>query len=617
MISCVTTIVFVTLHVRQSAQAVPLAAATIAASLSPLQRSSIRLIDAYLADSDDDIVAQIFSVDPYLISFSLYVWNKQRVMGLAQKIRQRDPNIVLIVGGPEATACYQELCDMALFDHVIAGEGEGVLPVLVNAVAEQRSFILPPMVEDPIDLAGQVSPWLSGVLVPGQGVLWETSRGCPFQCAFCYDARGSRGVREITFKRLEQELQLFVAHGVSQVWVLDSTFNYPPERGKQLLKLIAEHAPQLHFHLEAKAEFLDEETVFLLQQLCCSVQVGLQSVRSSVLKNINRSFDLECFADRVQMLSDAGITFGIDLIYALPGDDAAGLRESLNYALQFCPNHVEVFPLALLPGTKLFQQRSRYGLEALAQPPYTVTSSDSMSEGQLKQCRKLAAATDIFYNTGRSMAYFLPLCHACCLDAVEIIERFADWLIDELNCDDQQISEMNCTPMQAYSFQQAFITDLFQRQKVDNLLPLALDLIRFHTCWADTLLGAETLPRTDLRMEDGEEGENDAWLNRPWRLASSVRVEMFHYDVEELSMAQDIDLVEFVELSPPCASTGLFIRRADEVFCESIDEIFAALLMQSCGKQTPAQILAPFSAGLTSGDSIELVAFAVSEGLLV
>lgn len=500
---------------------------------------------------------------------------------------------------------------MALFDHVIAGEGEGVFSALINAIAGQRSFDLPPMVENPIDMALHVSPWLSDVLVPRHGVLWETSRGCPFQCAFCYDARGSRGVREIPFERLEQELQLFVAHGVSQVWVLDSTFNYPPERGKRLLKLIAQHAPHLHFHLEAKAEFLDEETVHLLQQICCSVQVGLQSARPDVLKNVNRSVDLERFADWVQMLSDAGITFGIDLIYALPGDDAAGLRESLNYALQFCPNHVEVFPLALLPGTELFHQRNRYGLEALAQPPYTVTSSDSMSEDQLEQCRKLAAATDIFYNTGRSMAYFLPLCHACCLDAVEVIERFADWLIDEVNCDDQQISEINCTPIQAYSFQQAFITDLFKRQKVDNLLPLALDLIRFHTLWADTLLGAETLPRTDWQ------GKDDAWLHRPWRLAESVHVEMFHYDVEELSMEQDIDLVEFVELSAPCASTGLFIRRGEEVFCESIDEVFAALLMQSCGKQTPAQILAPFSAVLTQEDGVELVVFAVNEGLLV
>lgn len=607
-------IAFVTLHVRDSAQAVPLAAATVAASLPPLQRSSLNLINAYLADSDDDIIARIFSVHPSLVSFSLYVWNKQRVTGLAQKIRQRYPGVVLIVGGPEATACYQDLRDTALFDYVVAGEGERVFPALVQAEAESRTLVIFDAGKDSIDMADQVSPWLSGVLVPGHGVLWETSRGCPFQCAFCYDARGSHGVREIPFDRLEQELKFFATHNVSQVWVLDSTFNYPPERGKRLLKLMAEHAPQLHYHLEAKAEFLDDETVSLLQQINCSVQVGLQSVRSNVLKNINRSVALKRFGDRVQMLSDAGITFGIDLIYALPGDDADGLRESLNYALQFCPNHVEIFPLALLPGTKLFQQRSLYGLEALEQPPYTVIRSDTMSLEQLKQCRKLAAACDIFYNTGRSMVYFLPLCHACNLDAVDMLERFADWLSDELNCDGQQLGEMNCTPVQVYSFQQAFITDLFLQQGVDNLLPLALDLIRFHTCWSDTLIGSETLPCTDLCVD---EIKKQAWINQAWCSASSIKVEMFHYDVEELSMAQDIDLVEFVELSSPCASVGLFLRRGEEVFCESIDEVFAALLTQSCGQQTPAQILVPFSAALTPEDGFELVTFAINEGLLV
>lgn len=605
-------IVFVTLHVRRSPQAVPLAAATVIASLPPFYRETTQLVDGYLSQSDDEILDQIFNKTPNTVAFSLYVWNTQRVIELAQKIRATDSTIVIIVGGPEATACQQELQELELFDAVISGEGEKVFSSIIQNGAHQKvetKGLVDSKDLKGIDLAKQVSPWLSGVLIPDQGVLWETSRGCPFQCAFCYDARGSSGVREIPFSRLTRELDLFVRHGVSQVWVLDSTFNFPAKRGKKLLKLMIEHAPQLHFHLEAKAEFLDQETVTLLQQVCCSVQVGLQSARPQVLKHINRSLDVHNFSDKVKMLSDAGVTFGIDLIYGLPHDDYSGLCESINYALECCPNHVEIFPLALLPGTKLFDQRDKFGLKALPFPPYTVTHSSHLSSEQFQQCRALALACDIFYNSGRSMAYFLPLCRACQLTAVGFLEQFSRWLITQ--CDDGNIFAQDYRPEQIFILQQAFIEVLFRGQKVGNLIPIALDLIRFHTHWADTLLGYETLPCEQVVVD------KVALLEQSWCLASTVRVESFHYDVDEIGMLVDVDLVEFVESFEQGGSTGLFLRRGEEVYCESIDDVFATLLLKSDGTTSARQILAPFSSVLTEEDCSDMVYFAVSEGLLV
>lgn len=606
-------IAFVTLHVRRSPQAVPLAAATVVASLPPASRAMTQLIDGYLSQSDDEIVDQIFSINPDCVAFSLYVWNKQRVLGLAKKIRATDPKIMLVVGGPEATACTTEIEALDLFDFVVSGEGERVFSAVVQHDAQQgmvKQIAADMSQTKGIDLSKQESPWLSGVLNPDHGVLWETSRGCPFQCAFCYDARGSAGVREIPFDRLEKELKLFVRQGVSQVWVLDSTFNFPAKRGKKLLRLMIKHAPHLHYHLEAKAEFLDQETVTLLQQVCCSVQVGLQSARPQVLKHIDRSLDVQSFSDKVKMLSEGGITFGIDLIYGLPHDDYSGLCESINYALECCPNHVEIFPLALLPGTKLFDQREQYGLQALAIPPYTVTHSSHLPKKQFQQCRELALSCDLFYNTGRSMAYFLPLCRASQLSAVELLDHFSRWLIEQRK--EGEDEDTTYSPEQVFAMQQSFIETLFCQQQVENLIPVALDLIRFHTHWADTLLGCETLPcQSPLTAE-----KNDL-LECCWCLAPSLRIEPFHYDVEEIGMLGDVDLVEFVELTEPVGSTGLFLRRGEEVYCESIDDVFAALLVQSDGETTPAQILAPFSEALTVEDCADLVYFAVNEGLLV
>ncbi len=613
-------ITFVTLHVRESAQAVPLAAATIVAALPTKHCPQTRLVDAYLTQSDEEILAKVIQNIPEIaehipcISFSLYVWNKQRTLSLAHSLRQLYPCATLLVGGPEATACPQSLIELQLFDGVIAGEGELIFPAIIEALLNNQPIPDATLsAAPPVDMTQQVSPWLSGILQPQHGVLWETARGCPFNCAFCYDARGSYGVREIPLQRLEQELQLFDQANVAQVWVLDSTFNYPAERGKKLLRLLAKYAPHCHFHLEAKAEFLDEETVDLLQQISCSVQVGLQSCRPAVLRHINRTLDINVFSSKVQMLSAAGITFGIDLIYGLPTDDVQGLRDSINFALQFYPNQIEIFPLALLPGTKLHEVKERYALQAQEEPPYNVISSASMTGEQLLQCDKLAAATSIFYNTGRAMAYFLPLCQACNLTALEFVEFFAQWL--ESDGKDQVGAwwMLDWSAQQVLNMQQRFILQLFATHGVEHLSSLALDVIFLNSCWSDTLIGVETVVQPQLV----EQLDEQTLLEQPWQLSSTVSIQKFSYPIDELSCIDDFDLIEMYETMQPCASTGLFLRHGEQVFCESIDDIFAILLTGSNNSQTPIQILASFAAVLSRQECLELVAFAVSEGLLV
>ncbi|MCD6525532.1 MAG: DUF4080 domain-containing protein [Desulfuromonas sp.] len=603
-------IVLVSLHVRQSPQAVPLSAATIAASLPSSWYSRTRLLDFFPEDSDEAIVEQIVAADPVLVGFSLYVWNRQRVVTLARFLRRRRPQLPLLVGGPEATANTTSLNELQLFDRVCEGEGELVFTELVAAVDQQRDLAAPSLVQDgPVDMERQISPWLSQQIIPGSGVLWEVSRGCPFSCSFCYDARGEHGVRVVPQRRLEQELQLFVRHGVSQVWVLDSTFNFPAERGRKLLQLIAEIAPHIHFHLEAKAEYLDEETVELLQQISCSVQLGLQSARPEVLRHIQRALDPQLFQHKIELLAEAGITFGIDLMYGLPTDDYQGLCDSLEFVLALRPNQVEIFPLAVLPGTRLYQQREQFGLQAELSPPYQLLSSDTMTPAQLNQCRHLAAVTDLFYNTGRSMAYFLDLCQGYDLTPLQLLNRFGDWLATEQQIDDEQLLATDWTASQATTLQLAFIEYYLRQTGQENLLPVSEDMIRFHRIWADTILAEEVVGKDSLPA-------TEQWLQQCWQLAAGVTVAHFHYDVQEYYFNPEVDLVEMAEFHAAQGSNGLFFRRHNEVACLAIEAELTELLRGCDGSRTPQQIVETGQLNVAPQQLEEWIELAVSEGVL-
>ncbi|HKL49285.1 MAG TPA: radical SAM protein [Desulfuromonadales bacterium] len=613
-------IVFATSHVRRSRQAVPLAAACLAASLPMPERMAAALVDIFPDQSDAEALDAILAEKPHMVCFSVYTWNRQRTWALAWHIRNRSQQISLIAGGPEATADPQAFFRDAPFDGVVRGDGEAVFPALVEALNRG---------DDPVGLPGLIwggvsgpsldeeaptlapenlpSPWLSGVLPLTDGLLWEVSRGCPFACDYCFDSGGRTSVRHLPWTRLEEELELFARSGVSQIWVLDSTFNFPPRRGKELLRLILSRAPHIHFHLEGKAEFLDKEMIRLLSRIDCSVQLGLQSMHPKVLHTIGRGFDPEDFCTKTEILSAEGVIFGFDLIYGLPGDTLEGFRSSLDAALNLAPNHLDIFRLAVLPGTVLHRHRDKHGLIAQSDAPYEVIESATYSRTDLSASDLLASTTRLFYNTGRAVGFFLQLVEAAGYSSVGFIERFQQWLLTECRFDrDELLDVENWTSAQILSLQEDFIRYLFGGDD-KGLQALALDLVNYHYNYAETLLGPEVLPA------EPEEVRPFPLLDTPWRRHPDLRLVDFSFEIIDLLQIGNATLHEILLLLRPMGSTALFLRRGSEVACESLEDDFLSLLQGSNGKRTPHQIL-PDS---KPAEMEQWVDFALAEGLLL
>lgn len=618
-------IVFATLHVRRSAQAVPLAAGCLAAALPPGLRSQAVLVDLFPDQDGPEMLRRIEGAVPDLVALPLYSWNRSALLALTRQLRRNQPRLILVAGGPEACADPEGVLREGDLDAVVRGEGEESMAELAELFSHSRTFDAPPGVtlrRDDAILAGEPrppcadldrlpSPWLDGPLrpQPSGGVLWETSRGCPFACDFCYDARGARGVRHIGRERLEAELELFVRCEAAQVWVLDSTFNYPPERGRQLLELIARRAPHLHFHLEAKAEFLDRPTARLLGRLNCSVQVGLQSADPRVLKNIHRNLDPQLFTERLHLLASEGVTYGIDLIYGLPGDSHEGFRRSLNTAMRLAPNHIDIFPLAVLPGTVLHRHRERFGIRAAQHPPYELLESGTYPAADMARSRQLAAAADLFYNIGRAVGFFDTLCRACRLEPAALLEHFATWALGQGDIGEARLlkgSEWSID--QVLAAQDAFIIDLLGQQGRGALIPAARDLLHYHFHYAECLLGDEAVP-PDPELLEGL----DLWRT-PLVQAPGMRLVPFRYEILDLLEMGEVDLERCAELFRPVGSTAIFQRRDNEVLCESLEEDFLLLLRGCDGTRAPREI---FAGSLAPEEAQEIVAFAVAEGFLL
>lgn len=614
----------VTLHAMPSAQAVPLAAAFLKASLDQQPslhgKATVSMAEFFCGTPLGQIQQGILAQSPDVVGLPVYVWNRADCCELARQLRQARPKLLLVAGGPEATADPTRLLNEAPFDLLVIGEGElTVAELLERRLAGQPLQGLPgtaqrvdgavqviprPQIED---LSILPSPYLAGLLDRHieNGMVWQLSRGCPYACEFCYDGMGDRKVRRYPLDRLEQELAYLVSRDASQIFALDSTFNTDKKRAKHLLRLIAEKAPDVHFHFEVRHELLDKEQAELFASLTCSVQIGLQSADPAVAGGVGRSFNRDDFTNKVMLLNNSGATFGFDLIYGLPDDSFATFREGLNFALSLYPNHLDIFPLAVLPGTKVAQKAAGIGMKHLPDPPYTLLESASFPRADMEKARQLGAASDIFYSRGKAVAWFNGVARGLKLKPIELLEQFAAWLQqqmgavpDEATLDDQQI----------WQLQRRFLTFLCEQRKAQKLLPAALDCVDYHYAYGVALMAVPPVPPDDETLL-----KLDLLMMR-LKLASSVTLLPFHYEILDILDSGEPDLVWISKQLKQTGSWAAIYPAHGEVCTESLIKPYYRLLEELDGTGTAGAIAKQLR--IPAADALEFLQFAMAEGMV-
>ncbi len=498
-------LVLVSLAARDSPEALSLGAACIAAAIKSagaehpaLASVEAVLLEAALGEEPDALASRIAATGAGIVGFSVYSWNRGTLAATAVRLRDAIGGMLLFAGGPEVTADPGAFVAEAALDFAITGEGETAVVSVLQAILlgsslrDMPGVVLPgPAISagkmrpsPPEDPAALPSPWLLGVMDPkecGGDLLWELSRGCPFHCAYCYESKGSSGVRPFPMERIEAELELFVRSGVSYIFVLDPTFNADAKRAAILLDLFREKAPFMRWKFEVRAEFLDRSLIRRFAALDCSLQIGLQSAKRETLAILGRpGFDKAEFARKAAMLGAAGVSFGLDLIYGLPGDSLRDFEEAVDFALGLEPNHLDLFPLAVLPGTELFDRVGELGIEADPRPPYHVRATRELPAQAFAAASVLASACDRFYSSGRAVAWFHAAIKPLRCRPSTFLRDFHSWL-----------SGRGDIPGTIEAEQLAFLDKAYRAAGLDTLLAALRDLVRLHGAWGRALAEGE------------------------------------------------------------------------------------------------------------------------------
>lgn len=401
---------------------VPLAAGylTLLASQRGLDADyDIAIFPPALANSLSDlgIVEAIVQRQPWLVGFTCYLWNIDRTIWICQQLKSRRPEVQIVLGGPEITADNGWVLEQPCVDFAAIGEGEQTFAELLtelrdhavpqNAIAGlwRRTHPAPPAFRKPLPHLNDISsPYLTGILdaADERMLMLETIRGCVFKCKFCYYPKSYDALYFVSRERIIANLQHAAERGAREVVLLDPTLNQRRDFD-DFLKLLADCNPtqadgskQFTYFGELRAEGINVETAKLLREAnFTEVEIGLQSVDPLAQDLMDRRNNMKAFEKGVRAIIDAGIRVKVDLIIGLPGDTEASIRRGYDYLSSTgLFTDVQVFNLAILPGTAFRAEAEQLGLKFQPRPPYYVLETPTLNLTQIYGL--MQEAQDIF-----------------------------------------------------------------------------------------------------------------------------------------------------------------------------------------------------------------------------
>ena len=360
-----------------------------------------------------------------IIAFSTYVWNHNYNYELARLVKELNPGILTVFGGPEPAITDADLFRKNPFmDIVITFEGEITFKELLLSYKSRKFDHIPGLLLNKdgeavdtgsakrIDSLMEIpSPYLAGVfdqlIIDNPGITWqgtlETSRGCPFACTFCdWGSLTYNKVKKFELERVYEELEWMAKRNFDFISLTDANFGMFAERDSLIADKIIEcqekyGSPRTFSVAWAKNQ--KKEVVDIVKKLLDArgfnqgLTLSVQSLDLDVLENIRRkNMEMSKLEEVFELCEQRNIPTYTELILGLPGETLSTWKENF-WKLFRMGNHtgLTVFQAQLLENAEMNLLQKK--LFKISSQPVTDYFSGSYSNEHVEESIDIITGT--------------------------------------------------------------------------------------------------------------------------------------------------------------------------------------------------------------------------------
>ena len=374
---------------------------------APLEAAGheVEVVEYTLRDRTAHVLEKLYQLHADVYGFSCYIWNIEQMLSISRDLHALLPATRIVLGGPEVSFGVERFDSMDWIDAIVCGEGEDAFLTLCDCIMRGERF----------DRVIKATP--SDGVMKNEGILYregegnggilyyESSRGCPYRCAYCL----SSAIRGLRFKSVEQTLadlmEFEQIHADCKVIkFVDRTFNADVKRANAIWQALLGEEYTKHYHFEVCASLLNEESFEILSQFPkgkIQLEFGLQSTHLPTLEAISRHIKPDATLQAVERIHQMGnIHVHLDLIAGLPYESYERFGKSFDDAYGCC-DLLQVGFLKLLYGTALREKMEEYGYVAQSSAPYTVLQSKWISYSEMQKLFHLAETLERYRESGK------------------------------------------------------------------------------------------------------------------------------------------------------------------------------------------------------------------------
>lgn len=352
-----------------------------------------------------------------IIAFSCYIWNITQTLDVAVKIKARNPDTKILLGGPEVSYEYDDIIALDCVDYIIAGEGETAfqqflqsypdieqVPGLIFKKENKVSENKPAPMYDLKNFA-DIMPYASDdIRVLRTKVLYlETSRGCPYKCEFCLASLDNK-VRYLPNDTIKNTLLFMMQHG-KVIKFLDRTFNIKKDFTIDIFQFILDHhRPGNVFQFEITADIIHPDIIRFIEEKVPTglfrFEIGIQTVNQQANLEVSRKQNFDKTRKIIQALEQK-VEMHLDLIVGLALDYFEDIKYSFEEVFKLFAPELQLGFLKFLKGTPVRDKHGQHGFVFDPHPPYQIIQSNYLSKEELQQIVLLEHALEIYWNKKR------------------------------------------------------------------------------------------------------------------------------------------------------------------------------------------------------------------------
>lgn len=347
------------------------------------KKYQVEIFDTYLDNLNEYDMTSIKIVGISAIS-GIYIKN---AISVAKKIKAKNPEATFVWGGQHASALPEEVLHSPYCDIVVRGEGEYTFRELASALIEKRDYstikgisykqhnkIYHTADRELMDLNTiDIRSYDRFIRFNRYPMLkynfyYESSRGCPYRCAFCSFDIGRIYRTKSPQKMVEDIAYLKNKYNFKNLILIEPEAFINRKKMEEFALLLIEKKLDITWMANCRIDhfckFSDEFLDNLKKSGCTRLNFGAESGSDKILKHIDKKVTTKDIVQAAQKGKGSGIELQMSFMCGFPTETTRDIEETMNMIELVRIHGVIVVGwniLVPLPGSKLFYECQKYG----------------------------------------------------------------------------------------------------------------------------------------------------------------------------------------------------------------------------------------------------------------